>query len=65
MPARDGLDDQSPSRDVTLTEMILLGNIALRSGRKLEWDAKKLKVTNDKEANRWVGKEYRSGWGLS
>ena len=46
-----------------LTEMILLGNIALRSGRKIEWDAKKLKVTNDKEANRLIGKEYRGGWG--
>jgi predicted dehydrogenase len=47
-----------------LTEMILLGNIALRAGRRIEWNAKKLKVTNDKEANRLVSKEYRRGWGV-
>ncbi len=45
-----------------LTEMILLGNIALRSDHKLEWDARKLKITNDKEANRLVSKKYRKGW---
>lgn len=45
-----------------LTEMILLGNVAIRSGKKIEWDAKKLKVTNDKEANRLISKKYRKGW---
>jgi predicted dehydrogenase len=45
-----------------LTEMILLGNVALRSGKKIEWNAKKLKVTNDKDANRLVTKRYRKGY---
>lgn len=44
------------------TETVLLGNIALRVGRRLEWDAKKLEFTNYPEANRYVTKEYRDGW---
>ena len=47
-----------------LTEMVLLGNVALRAGKKIEWNAKKLKVTNDKAANQFLAKEYRKGWGV-
>ena len=47
-----------------LTEMVLLGNVALRAGRKITWDAKKLKVTNDKDANRFLSKTYPKGWGV-
>jgi hypothetical protein len=47
-----------------LTEMVLLGNVALRTGSKVEWDAKKLKVTNDKAANQLLTKHYRKGWGV-
>lgn len=45
-----------------MTETILLGNIALRVGRKLEWDGKKMQFTNLPEANQYITKEYRSGW---
>lgn len=45
-----------------LTEMILLGNVAMRSGKKIEWNAKKMKVTNDKDANRLLTKKYRKGY---
>jgi predicted dehydrogenase len=44
------------------TETILLGNIALRVGRRLEWDGANLKFTNVPEANQYVTKEYRAGW---
>ncbi|MBP7745685.1 MAG: Gfo/Idh/MocA family oxidoreductase [Phycisphaerae bacterium] len=44
------------------TESILLGNIALRVGRRLEWDGANMKFTNVPEANQFVSKEYRSGW---
>ena len=47
-----------------LTETVLLGTVAYRSGAKLEWDAKNLKVTNDESANDFVSKEYRKGWEL-
>jgi predicted dehydrogenase len=45
-----------------MTECMILGNIAMRTGRKLEWDAANLKVTNVPEANQYVNKEYRQGW---
>jgi len=47
-----------------LTEFVLLGNIAIRSGKKLDWDAKALKFTNDEAANGFVEEPYRSGWSL-
>ncbi|MBW7905777.1 MAG: Gfo/Idh/MocA family oxidoreductase [Phycisphaerae bacterium] len=44
------------------SEKILLGNIALRVGRRLVWDGANMKFTNCPEANAFVTKEYRSGW---
>lgn len=41
-----------------------LGNIAFRSGRKIEWDAKNEKIANDKEADKLVGVKYRKPWKL-
>jgi predicted dehydrogenase len=46
------------------TELVLLGCVALRTGRKLEWDSKQFKVTNDPEANALITKSYRKGWEL-
>ena len=51
-----------PERSGPLTEMVLLGNVAIRSGKRLEWDAKSLTVKNSPEANRLIRKEYRKGW---
>jgi hypothetical protein len=48
-----------------LTETILLGIVAYRTGTPLKWDAKSLKVTNSMKAQELVRKEYRKGWGLS
>jgi len=45
-----------------LTEAVLLGNVAYRAGRKIEWDAATLKVTNDPTAMNFVTREYRNGW---
>ena len=47
-----------------LTEAVLLGNVAYRTGQKLEWDAENLKVTNCPEAMSLVHREYRQGWVL-
>ncbi|MBI2498092.1 MAG: Gfo/Idh/MocA family oxidoreductase [Opitutae bacterium] len=44
------------------TEAVLLGNVAIRARRRIEWDAAALKVTNLPEANRFLTKEYRPGW---
>jgi predicted dehydrogenase len=47
-----------------LTEFVLLGNVALRAGKKIEWDGEKLRVTNCPEAEQYVQRSYRSGWTL-
>ncbi len=46
------------------SEVVLLGNIALRTGRRVVWDAAKMKITNDPDANRMLSKTYRSGFGV-
>ncbi len=44
------------------TETVALGNVATRAGHKILWDAKRMKVTNCKYANRFLSREYRKGW---
>jgi len=41
-----------------------LGNIALRTGEKLKWDAAAERITNHPEANTLLTKEYRKPWAL-
>jgi predicted dehydrogenase len=51
----------------TLTEVMLLGNIALRMKEfktVLEWDGAKMEITNFPEANKFLHTEYRQGWSL-
>ena len=47
-----------------LTETVLLGNVAYRLGRKIEWDAEKLRVPDCPEAGQYVRRKYREGWTL-
>ncbi|RPH99055.1 MAG: gfo/Idh/MocA family oxidoreductase [Calditrichaeota bacterium] len=47
-----------------LTEIVLLGVLALRFDKKLQWDSESLTFPNAPEANPFVHKEYRSGWSL-
>jgi predicted dehydrogenase len=47
-----------------LTEANHLGNVAYRSGKCLEWDAKTLRVRNAPGAEQFLGREYRKGWEL-
>ncbi len=47
-----------------LTETILLGNLAVWSGKRVEWDAKNLVPTNAPELASFVKKEYREGYSL-
>ncbi|MEO5803938.1 MAG: Gfo/Idh/MocA family oxidoreductase [Verrucomicrobiota bacterium] len=48
----------------TLSEAVLLGNVAYRTGKKLEWDAAALKVKNAVEAEQFLRREYSKGWSL-
>jgi hypothetical protein len=47
-----------------LTEANHLGNVAFRAGKKLEWDAERLRARNAPEADRFIRREYRKGWEL-
>jgi predicted dehydrogenase len=47
-----------------LTEAALLGNVAFRTGKKLIWDAKRLKATNAPEADQYIQHQYRKGWSI-
>ena len=46
------------------TEWVVMGNLALRCEGKLLWDGEKMKVTNNRGANRYVRRKYRKGWKL-
>lgn len=56
-PACSNFDYAGP-----FTETVLLGNVALRAGQKIMWDAKRMKITNVREANRYIRRKYRKGW---
>lgn len=45
-----------------LAEVVLLGNVAIRARKKLQWDGKNLKATNCPEADRYIRPEYQNGW---
>jgi predicted dehydrogenase len=57
--ARSNFDYAGP-----LTEMVLLGNIALRAPEAIEWDAAQGRITNIAEANQYLIRSYREGWTL-
>jgi hypothetical protein len=45
-----------------ITEAINLYAVALRSGKLLQYDAANLKITNVPDANKYLSREYRTGW---
>ena len=47
-----------------LTEVMLLGVVALRAGKKIEYDAANMRVTNVSAANQYLEREPRAGWSL-
>lgn len=47
-----------------LTEVMLLGVVALRSGRKIFYDGENMRVTNLPQANDYLRREYRQGWSV-
>jgi len=65
-PAGSNFDWAGP-----LTEVVLLGNIALRpelreelTTKPLQWDGPNMRFTNSETANRFLRREYRDGWSL-
>ena len=47
-----------------MTEAVLLGNVALRTGKQLRWDGEKMRATNAPEADEYIRPDYREGWTL-
>ena len=45
-----------------LTEVALLGNVALRVGKKIRWDAANMKAANAPEADAFIKESCRKGW---
>jgi len=45
-----------------LTEVMLLGVLALRAGRKIYYDGANMRVTNLRHADHYLQREYRQGW---
>jgi hypothetical protein len=41
-----------------------LANIAYRTGRQLQFDGKSETFVNDKDADKYLTREYRKGWEL-
>ncbi len=56
-PACSNFDISGP-----FTEWVLLGNLAIRLGKKLQWDSENLRVTNVPEAEELIKGTYRQGW---
>ncbi len=44
------------------TNLALLGMIALKHGKSLEWDGEKERIVGDEAANKYLRREYRKGW---
>lgn len=47
-----------------LTEAVLLGNVAIRAGKKIEWDSKKLRAKNCPEAEKFIKYHFENGYTL-
>ena len=59
-PASSNFDYSGP-----LSEMVLMGNLAVRFPyKRLLWDGLNMQITNDEAANAYVKREYREGWSL-
>ena len=59
-PACSNFDFAGP-----LTETVLLGNVALRLGKKIAWDAQRLRVPNCRAADALLRRAYRKDWAIS
>jgi predicted dehydrogenase len=60
---------QTPISDIEVghrsTTTCLLGNVALRSGRRIVWNAKTEKIEGDTSAAKYLSREYRKPWKLT
>jgi hypothetical protein len=48
-----------------ISDAFNLAAAALRAGKRLEYDAASMKITNVPDANKYLYREYRKGWEIS
>ncbi|MEO8016231.1 MAG: gfo/Idh/MocA family oxidoreductase, partial [Pseudomonadota bacterium] len=48
-----------------LTEIMLLGVVALNAGKKIQYDGANMKVTNVSDSDSLLKRKYRAGWELT
>jgi hypothetical protein len=48
-----------------LTEIMLLGCVSIRTGKKIEWDGPSMTATNAPEAAQYIKRDNRAGWLLA
>ena len=46
------------------TEALLVGNLAVRLQKRIEWDSAAMKATNAPDADPLIRKTYRNGFGI-
>ena len=60
---------QAPAADISIghrsATVCHLGNIAVRTKKKINWDPKTETIVGDVKASKWLMKEYRSPWSLN
>ena len=59
---------KAPAADISIghrsATVCHLGNIAVRTKKKITWDPKTETIVGDAEASQWLTKEYRKPWSL-
>jgi predicted dehydrogenase len=45
-----------------MTEAILLGSLAIRTGKSLKWNAESMEITGNPEAAKFINPQARKGW---
>ena len=67
----EGIKENEPTKPMSnfqyagrLTETVLLGVVALKAGKPLEWDAEAMKARNCPEADKFIRRDYRRGYSI-
>lgn len=59
---------EKPRSDIEIghrsSSTAMLGNVALRTGRSIQWDGEAERVKDDPEANQFITPDYREPWSL-
>jgi len=56
-PVSNFIDHAGP-----LTEMVLVGNLAVRLGKKIDWDMQNMNARGLPEVKEHLKRSYRAGW---